>query len=74
MDCALKTRGIKYLNVESCLLFVPPIKISSCDSLQLQTRSLLSGRKYILQHCCGKTMDDKMTLYRECCFPYCKKL
>jgi len=25
----------------------------------------------ILQHCCDKTMDDKMALYRECCLPNC---
>jgi len=28
MDDALKTRGIIYLNVETWMLFVPPIKIS----------------------------------------------
>jgi len=28
MDDALKTRGIIYLNVETLLLFAPPIKIS----------------------------------------------
>jgi len=25
--------------------------------------------KYTSQHCCNKTMDGKMALYRECCFP-----
>jgi len=24
------------------------------------------------QHCCDKTMDGKMALYRECCFQDCK--
>ena len=28
--------------------------------------------KYTSQHCCGKTMDDRTALYRECCFPNCK--
>jgi len=28
---------------------------------------------YTSQHCCDKTMDGKMALYRECCFPDCKK-
>jgi len=27
--------------------------------------------KYTSQHRCDKTMDDKMSLYRECCFPNC---
>jgi len=30
--------------------------------------------KYTSQHCCHKTMDVRMGLYRECCFPNCKKL
>jgi len=30
--------------------------------------------KHTSQHCCDKTMDDKMALYRECCFPNCTKL
>ena len=30
--------------------------------------------KYTSQHCCEKTIDDRMGLYRECCFPNCKKL
>jgi len=30
VDDALKTRGIKYLNVDTWLLFAPPIKISGC--------------------------------------------
>jgi len=25
--------------------------------------------KYTSQHCCDKTMDDKMSLYRDWCFP-----
>jgi len=29
--------------------------------------------KYTSQHCCDKTMDDKMALYRVCCFPNCTK-
>ena len=29
--------------------------------------------KHVSQHCCDKTMDDKMVLYRECCFPNCTK-
>ena len=29
--------------------------------------------KYASQHCSDKTMDDKMALYRECCFPNCTK-
>jgi len=29
--------------------------------------------KYTSQHCCAKTMDDKMALYCECCFPNCTK-
>jgi len=28
--------------------------------------------KYNSQHVCNKTMDDKMALYRECCFSNCK--
>ena len=28
---------------------------------------------YTSQHCCDKTMDDKMALYLEFCFPNCKK-
>jgi len=27
--------------------------------------------KYTSQHCCDKTMDGKMALYRKCCFPIC---
>jgi len=34
----------------------------------------LRDMKYTSQHCCDKTMDGKMTLYRECCFPNCTKL
>jgi len=30
--------------------------------------------KYISQNCCDKTVDDKMTLYREFCFPNCTKV
>jgi len=29
--------------------------------------------KYTSQHFCDKTMDGKMALYRECCFPNCTK-
>ena len=29
--------------------------------------------KYTSQHCCDITMDVKMALYRECCFPNCRK-
>ena len=29
--------------------------------------------KYTSQHCCDKTMDGQMALYRECCFPNCTK-
>jgi len=29
--------------------------------------------KYSSQNCCDKTMDDKMALYRKCCFPNCTK-
>jgi len=28
---------------------------------------------YTSQPCCEKTMDGKMALYRECCFPNCTK-
>jgi len=28
IDDAAKTRGVNYLNVETCLLFAPPMKIS----------------------------------------------
>jgi len=27
------------------------------------------GPEYTSQHCCHKTIDDTMALYRECCFP-----
>jgi len=30
--------------------------------------------KYTSQNCCHKTIDDEMTLYRECCFPNYTKL
>jgi len=30
--------------------------------------------RYTSQHCCNKKMDDRMALYRECCFPICKIL
>ena len=30
--------------------------------------------EYTSQRCCDKTMDDKMALYLECCFPNCTKL
>jgi len=30
------------------------------------------GMKYTSQHCCDIIMDDKMALYRECCFLNCK--
>jgi len=30
--------------------------------------------RYSSQNFCDKTMDDKMALYRECCFPNCIKL
>jgi len=29
--------------------------------------------KHTSQHCCDKTMDGKMALYRECCFTNCTK-
>ena len=32
----------------------------------------LREMKNTSQHCCDKTMDGKMALYRECCFPDCK--
>jgi len=44
MDDVLKTRGIKYLNVDAWMLFAPPIKISGyapgrfIDSAQLVMR------------------------------------
>jgi len=31
-----------------------------------------SSARHCSQHCCDKTMDGKMALYRECCFPNCK--
>jgi len=30
--------------------------------------------KFTSRCCCDKTTDDKMALYRECCFPNCTKL
>jgi len=30
--------------------------------------------KYTSQHCCDKTVDGKMALYRECCFLNCSKI
>jgi len=38
------------------------------------TFTTLREMKYTSQNCCDKTMDDTMGLYRECCFPNCKKL
>jgi len=29
--------------------------------------------KHTSQHCCDKTMDVKLALYRECCFLNCTK-
>jgi len=29
--------------------------------------------KHTSQQCCDQTMDDKMAIYRECCFPNCAK-
>jgi len=29
--------------------------------------------KYSSQHCCDKTVDCTMALYRECCHPNCTK-
>jgi len=36
----------------------------------LRTTGLATVREmyFSSQHCCDKTMDDKMALYRECCF------
>jgi len=30
--------------------------------------------KYTSHHCSDKTIDEKMALYRECCFTNCTKL
>jgi len=35
--------------------------------------AIVRQMKYISQHYCDKTMDDKMALYHECCFPNCAK-
>ena len=35
--------------------------------------STVIRKKHTSQHCCNKTMDDKMALYHERCFPNCKK-
>jgi len=29
---------------------------------------------YTSQHCCDKTMVDRMALYRECCFPVSREI
>ena len=35
--------------------------------------TIVRAMKYISQHCCDKTMDRKMALNFECCFPNCTK-
>jgi len=54
----------------------PPSKFMGGDISDIWqfTHSLtVKEMKYTSQHCCDKTMDSKMTFYRECCFPNCSK-
>jgi len=55
-----------------------PVRVAGAISLYLVVKShygftTVREMKYASQHCCDKTMDDKMALYRECCFPNCTK-
>jgi len=53
VDDALKTRRIIYLNVETSLLFAPPIKISGyvpgSESVNLTSSELISVLRTVLQ-------------------------
>jgi len=55
-------------------------KMSNLDHINVKLKSSLitvhstvKDMKYTSRHCCDKTMDGKMALYRECCFPNCSK-
>jgi len=45
------------------------------DFSNIWQSSLITGSllKYTSQHCCDKTMDDKMALHCESCFTNCTK-
>jgi len=52
----------------------PASKFMGCGVSNIGWSSLIKaslsvrGMKYTSQHRCDKRMDDKMALYRECCF------
>ena len=54
----------------------PASKFRGGDLVVKSHNSIVTVRemKYTSQSCSDKTMDDKMALYRECCFPDCTKL
>jgi len=63
------TNVTKVMRVLAFSLFIFSTQCS--PALGLGTRREM---KYTSQNCSAKTMDDKMALYRECCFPNCTKL
>jgi len=48
--------------------------MASAASFWLRPCATVGDMKYTSQHCYVKTIDDKMALYRECCFPNWTKL
>ena len=55
---------------------IQPMRLGRRFQLYLLVKShhgftTLREMKYTSQHFRDKTMDDKMALYRECCFPNC---
>jgi len=58
------------------LKFLTPRNVDPANKVRVAI-SVICGKakrmKYNSQQYCDKTMDDKMALYRECCFPSCRR-
>jgi len=55
---------------------IQPIKLGGRFQQYLVVKShygftIVREMKYTSWHCCDNTMDDKVALYCECCFPNC---
>jgi len=77
-----KEKSVSYLHkLHLAAGRIQPLRLGGAISVISDTQSYngVAGArpmemKYSSQHCCDKTMDDKMALYHECCFPNCTKL
>jgi len=64
VDPASKLRGRGAIGSQVSLIF---------DSQSYYGFTTVRQMKYTSQHRCDITMDGQIALYRECCFPNCKK-